>query len=126
MLVLDSSAVSFLAARTPQAVAVLQRLSGSGLWPPAVPSVVMVECLTERVSRDASVHRVLNECHIREALPAQLARRAAYLRTQARRGSAVDAIVIATAEPGGTALTADRKDFAALAEWSADVRVEMV
>jgi predicted nucleic acid-binding protein len=126
MLVLDSGAVSFLAERRPRAVAVLRRLVQEGTWPPVVPSVVMVECLTEQGPRDAAVHRVLNECDVREQLSTQLARRAAYLRTQARRGSAVDAIVVATAEPGGATLTADRKDFSALAEWAADVFVDVI
>lgn len=126
MLVLDSGAVSFLAARTPQALAVLRRLTTAGVWPPVVPSVVLVECLTEQVGRDAPVHRVLSQCDIREHLTVPLARRAAYLRTQARHGSPVDAIVVATAEPGGTAVTADRKDFEALAEWSAAVVVETI
>lgn len=126
MLVLDSSAVSFLAERTPRAKAVLSKLVNEGAWPPVVPSVVLVECLTEHGQRDAATHRVLNECDIRELLPTRLVRRAAYLRTGARRGSAVDAIVVATAEPGGTTLTADHKDFAALAELAGGVLVEII
>lgn len=126
MVVLDSGAVTFLAERTPRAVALLRELRRNGKWPVVVPSVVLVECLGEHVSRDAPVHRMLNQCDILEVLPVQLARRAAYLRTQAHRGSAVDAVVVASAEPGGTALTADRKEIAALAEWSADVSVEVI
>ncbi|HVQ96569.1 MAG TPA: PIN domain-containing protein [Mycobacteriales bacterium] len=126
MVVLDSGAITFLAERTPRALALLRRLTRAGEWPAVVPSVVLVECLTEHASRDVPVHRVLNQCDIREVLPVQLARRAAYLRAHARRGSAVDAVVVATAEPGGVALTCDRKDIAALAECAADVRVEAI
>jgi predicted nucleic acid-binding protein len=125
-IVLDSGAVGYLAERSPYAAAVLRRLRRHNAWPPIVPTVVMVECLTGHAARDAPVHRVLNECDIREFVPIRLARRAAYLRTRARRGSAVDAIVVATAEPGGIAVTGDRHDFEALAGSSPDVQVEVV
>ncbi|MEY4580767.1 MAG: hypothetical protein RL701_5470 [Pseudomonadota bacterium] len=49
-----------------------------------------------------------------------------YLRTRARRGSAVDAIVIALAEPGATELTSDREDLEALATHARGVKVERV
>ena len=42
-------------------------------------------------------------------------RRAGALRALARQGSAVDAIVVALAEPGGAVLTSDLKDLRALA-----------
>ena len=50
-----------------------------------------------------------------EELPEVLARRAAELRYRAKRGSAVDAIPVATAEPGGTVLSGDVADLEALA-----------
>ena len=61
-----------------------------------------------------------------EEIPEPLARRAALLRRQARRGSAVDALVVAFAEPDGTALTSDLDDLEALAEHANRVSVEKV
>jgi hypothetical protein len=59
-------------------------------------------------------------------IPEALARRAAALRRRARRGSAVDALVVASAEPGGTVLTSDTPDLSALAGHANQVRVEKV
>ena len=52
-----------------------------------------------------------------------LARRAALLRKRAKRGSAVDALVVAHAEPAGTVLTSDPHDLAALAAHAESVNV---
>jgi hypothetical protein len=57
----------------------------------------------------------LKTCDIAAEVSEALARRAAHLRHTARRGSAVDAILVATAEPGGTVLTGDVRDLTALA-----------
>ncbi len=46
---------------------------------------------------------------------AERSRRAVQLRTQANQGSAIDALVVASAEPGGSVLTSDRADLTALA-----------
>ncbi len=62
-------------------------------------------------------------CEIVQTVPEPLARRAAALRTHARRGSAVDALVVAFAEPGGTVLTSDVGDLEALARHAAGVSV---
>jgi hypothetical protein len=59
-------------------------------------------------------------------LPQALARRCARLRFAARRGSAVDAIVIGLAEPDGVAFTSDPDDLAALAHEATGVRVRAV
>ena len=126
VLVLDSDAVSKLAERTQRAAALILAFREQGLWPPIVPSVVLVECLRGHSGRDASANRFLKTCDVVEATPEPLARRAALLRTQARRGSAVDALVIAFAEPGGTALTSDVDDLGALAEQADRVNVERV
>jgi hypothetical protein len=126
MYVLDAGGVSFFAQRATQADAAYRVLRQSGAWPPAVPSVVLVECLTGDPGRDAVVSRLLKTCDIVDLLPERLARRAALLRTRARRGSAVDALVVATAELGGTVVTSDPKDLGALAEHAADVRVAAV
>jgi predicted nucleic acid-binding protein len=126
VLVLDSSAVSRLAERTREMAAFLRALRDEGLWPPIVPSAVLVECLQGHAGRDAAANRFLKSCDILEALPGELARRAAFLRARARKGSAVDAIVVAHAEPDGTVLTSDVGDFTALATHARRVRIERV
>lgn len=115
MIVLDSGAVSLLAARTTRAAGIIAVLTSEGHWPPVVPSAVLVECLTGRPDRDARTNQFLKSCDIDGRLTEVTARRAAKLRTGARRGSAIDAIVVATAEPGGTVLTGDTVDITALA-----------
>lgn len=126
LLVLDSGGVSKLAERSQRAAALILAFREEGLWPPVVPSVVLVECLQGHSSRDAAANRFLKTCDLVEAIPESLARRAALLRRRARRGSAVDALVVAFAEPGGTALTSDVGDLEALAEHASGVRVEKV
>jgi len=56
----------------------------------------------------------------------QLVRRAAHLRRLAGKGSAIDALVVANAEPGGSVLTSDRPDLTALAAFANDVRIDVV
>jgi hypothetical protein len=126
VLVLDSGGVSHLAGRSERAVSRLLAYRRNGLWPPTVPSIVLVECLTGQGARDASAHRLLNTCEVSEMVPERLARRAALLRASVRRGSAVDALVVALAEPGGTVLTSDPDDLRALAAHAADVMVQRV
>ncbi|MHB1894010.1 MAG: hypothetical protein ACYCTZ_11025 [Candidatus Dormibacteria bacterium] len=118
--------MSRLAERSRSAAALLITLRGAGLWPPVVPSAVLVESLTGHVGRDVSPNRLLKGCDVVTELPEPLARRAAALRCHARRGSAVDAIVVATAEPGGTVLTGDVKDLQALADHARDVVIARV
>ncbi|MHB1892854.1 MAG: hypothetical protein ACYCTZ_05050, partial [Candidatus Dormibacteria bacterium] len=124
--VLDAGGVSRLAERSRSAAALLITLRGAGLWPPVVPSAVLVESLTGHVGRDASANRLLKGCDVVTELPEPLARRAAALRYHARRGSAVDAIVVATAEPGGTVLTSDVRDLGALGAQARDVVIAQV
>jgi predicted nucleic acid-binding protein len=126
VLVLDSGGVSRLAERSQQALALIVSLRDEGLWPPAVPSVVLVECLEGHAGRDAIENRFLKTCDITEDVPETLARRAARLRRLARRGSAVDALVVAFAEPGGTVLTADPLDLQALAAHADNVAIVRV
>ena len=126
MLVLDSGGVSFLAKRNQDAVAAVRALVRVGAWPPLVPSVVIAESTTGRHRNDAAVNRLLKTCDVREDLPASLARRAGELRQLAERGSAVDAVVVASAEPGGVVLTGDVEDLGALASHSDAVRIERV
>lgn len=125
MLVLDAGGVSRLAERSPRALALLTALRGQGLWPPLVPSIVLVECLTGRPERDVGTNRFLKTCDVRPELGGRFVRRAAEIRHQARRGSAVDAVVVATAEPGGTVLSGDVGDLQALAAQADAVAVEL-
>ncbi len=53
----------------------------------------------------------------------KLARRASVIRGRAGRGSAVDAVVVAMAEPGGAVPTFDVKDLTALASHAEDVSI---
>jgi hypothetical protein len=126
MLVLDSGGVSFLAKRNQDAVAAIRALVRDGSWPPLVPSVVLAEVITGRQRGDATVNRLLKTCDVSEDLPAPLARRAGELRHLARRGSAVDAVVVASAEPGGVVLSGDVEDLGALAAYADSVRIERV
>ena len=122
-LVLDSGGISRLAEQSRGAAALILAFRGADIWPPLVPSVVLVESLHGHVGRDAPTNRFLKTCDIVEEVSESIARRAAHLRTRARRGSAVDAIVIALAEPDGTVLTSDPRDLQALAELSVGVSV---
>lgn len=126
MLVLDSGGVSRLAERSRQAAALIMALRELDVWPPVVPSIVLVECLQGHGGRDALANRFLKTCDVVEILPQGLARRAALLRRKARRGSAVDAILVALAEPAGTVITSDPDDIGALARHADDVTVERV
>ena len=126
MLVLDSGAVTRLAERSARAAALIAAFRAQGLWPPVVPTVVLAECLTGEGSRDAAQHRFLRACQVAETVPLPLARRAAWLRARARTGSAVDALVTATAEPGGTVLTGDLADLRALAGYATGVTIEPI
>jgi hypothetical protein len=126
MLVLDSGGVTRLAERSQQVVALILALREEDLWPPFVPAIVLVECLHGHPGRDALANRFLKTCDTVEEIGEPLARRAALLRRLARRGSAVDALVVALAEPGGTVLTSDLGDLEALAQYTHGVIVEKV
>jgi len=95
----------------------------AGEWPPAVPSMVLIESLTGHAGRDAHVDRFLKPCDVVEAVYVPLARRAASIRTRARRGSAVDALVVAAAEPGGIVLTQEPADLRAIASHARGVKI---
>lgn len=126
MLVLDSGGVTKLAARNRQAMALIQSFVAAELWPPLVPTVVLVESLQGHPGRDANINRFLKTCIIEPTVTEAVARRAAELRRRARRGSAVDAIVVAMAEPGGTVLTGDEADLGALSAYARQVTVERI
>lgn len=122
-LILDSGAVTGLAHQHQRHPAKLQLDESPDLWSAIVPSLVLVECLTGRQYKDAAVNRFLKRCQVVDGPHEKLARRAGSLRAKAGRGSAVDAVVIAMAEPGGAVLTGDFGDLTALAAYAQDVRV---
>lgn len=123
MLVLDSGGVSRLSRRRPDTAALISVLHRDGWWPPLVPSVVLVEATSGRPARDANANRFLKTCDLISEVPEPIARRAAALRASAGRGSAVDAIVVAFAEPFGAVLTSDLQDLRALASHAEGVAV---
>jgi hypothetical protein len=96
-LVLDSGAITALGRRDRQTAARIAALRQRGLWPPIVSTAALVDSLTGNRVRDALANRTLGLSLV-YALDAPLACRAAQLRCRARAGSAVDAIVVATAE----------------------------
>ena len=126
MLVLDSGALSRLSARTKTAAALIGSLVDQELWPPIVPTMVLVESLQGDSGRDANTNRFLKTCIIEPEVNEAAARRAAQLRRLARTSSAVDALVVALAEPGGTVLTGDRADLEALAAHADRVAIEVI
>ncbi len=88
--------------------------------------MVLVESLQGHVARDANANRFLKICIVESEVTPAIARRAAELRRRARTGSAVDALVVALAEPGGTVLTGDKADIEALAAHARGVSVELI
>jgi hypothetical protein len=126
MLVLDSGRFSRLAERTKKSLALIEESRIPGLWPPIVPTMVLVESLQGHPGRDANANRFLKTAITEESVSVEVARRSAELRRSARRGSAVDALVVALAEPDGTVLTGDRADISALADASSGVGVELI
>jgi predicted nucleic acid-binding protein len=97
------------------AAALIRSLRRADLWPPVIPTMVLVESLQARLGRDAVLNQFIGTCLIEDSVPMTLARRAAELRRRARKGSAVDALVSALAEPNGAVLTGDVADLGALA-----------
>lgn len=126
MLVLDSGGLSRLASRTKTAAALIRAFRAQELWPPLVPTMVLVESLHGDPRRDANTHRFLKMCTVETTVGQRTARRAAELRRQARAGSAVDALVVAIGEPGGTVLTGDRGDIEALAAYANGVHAQII
>jgi len=108
------------------AVARITALREVGMWPPVVPSPVLVESLAGHAGCDANANRFLKMCLVEEQVSVAIARRAAALRARARRGSAVDAIVVAMAESDGIVLTQDLTDLRALAARADGVAVQQI
>lgn len=125
--ILDSGAVTRLARRDEHAGARLDDLRRRNIWPPVVPSVVLAECLSGRQANDAVTNQFLKSCHIDEVVSEPVARNAGRLRDRTNRASeisAVDAIVVAMAEPHGVVLSSDLEDLGALASHARGVSVE--
>jgi predicted nucleic acid-binding protein len=121
-LLLDSGAISALAGRSGRAR--VSALQAGGYWPPTTATVVCVEALTGYGSRDALTHRLLNTCEIVDEVDMRTARQAAGLRCAAKRGSAIDAVVVALASRRhAVVLTSDPDDLRALAQYAPDVEV---
>jgi len=115
-----------LSERNEAAASLIRALAAEQLWPPVVPTMVLVESLQGDAGRDANTNRFLKTCLVDPTVNPVVARRAAALRRLACAGSPVDALVVALAEPGGTVLTGDRGDIEALAAHAAGVEVEVV
>jgi predicted nucleic acid-binding protein len=126
VLVLDSGGLSRLSQRTRRAAALIDALRAENLWPPVVPTAILAESTTGAARTDTSINRVLKSCEIDPIITERTARRAGHLRARARTGSAVDALVVAIAEPGGTVLTGDADNLEALAAYADDVLIEIV
>jgi predicted nucleic acid-binding protein len=126
VLILDSGGLSRLSNRSRRSAALIAALRSEGLWPPVVPTVVLAESTSGVARTDANTNRLLKTCDIDPMVPEATARRAGQLRARARRGSAVDAIVVALAEPGSTVLTTDPDDLRALAAHADSVEIESV
>lgn len=123
-LVLDAGGLRLLAERSTRALALLRALRDRGLWPPLVPAPVLVECLTGDEATDAPIERLVATVNVVTELPEALARRAAWLRTAAGRGSSTEALVVALAEPGGAVLTRGNVRIEAMALFADRVFVE--
>lgn len=126
MLVLDSGGLSRLSQRNRRAAALIEALQAENLWPPVVPMIVLAESTTGAARTDANINRLLKSCEVDPIVAQATARRAGHLRARARRGSAVDALVVALAEPGGTVLSGDSDDLEALAAHAEGVVIEHV
>jgi hypothetical protein len=126
VLILDSGGFTRLSSRTKPALVLIRSFVGEGLWPPLVPTMVLVESLRGDAARDANANRFLKTCIVQAEVTPAVARRAAELRHRAGTGSAVDALVVALAEPGGTVLTGDKADIETLAAHARHVSVELI
>lgn len=107
-------------------MALIEALRAESLWPPVVPTVVLAESTSGAARTDANINRLLKSCDVDAVVAEGSARRAGYLRARARKGSAVDALLVALAEPGGTVLAGDSDDLEALAAHADGVLIERV
>jgi hypothetical protein len=87
---------------------------------------VLTESTTGAARTNSNMNRRVKSCDVEPIVAERTARRAGQLRTRARRGSAVDALLVALAEPGGTVITGDSQDLEALAAHADGVTIELV
>ena len=123
VLILDCGGLSHLAARSSETAALIRSLRRERLWPPVIPTMILIESLQGRPGRDAPLNQFIGTCLIEDSVPVTLARRAAELRRRSRNGSAVAALVVALAEPNGVVLTGDVGDLQAPAAQTKQVTV---
>jgi len=120
-LILDSGALSALAAGEPRAIAWAFRATQHGMLY-GVPAPVLAETLTGQ-PRDATIHRVLSDPALIIDTTEALARDAGVIRYRARAPEkTIDALVVASAAvfPNSIVLTSDPKDLTQLARYRAD------
>lgn len=123
-LLLDAAALRRLSERTGAALAVLEELRLAGLWPAKVPTFVLADALTGDVDADRALDSFLCCCDVVDGIAPAVARRAAWLRTAANRGTASDSLLVALAEPGGAVLVVNRPTIEAMALFADGVFVE--
>ncbi len=87
---------------------------------------MLAESTSGRPRSDAGANRFLKTCDLEPTITEAVARRCRVLRAKAKRGSAVDAVVVALAEPGATVVTSDRADLEALAAHADRVQIVAV
>ena len=95
-----STRVAYLSERAHSAAAALVSLRDEGLWPPIVPTPVLIEALRGDSGWDAPANRLLKtwtSSRISQRTGATLGPST----NKGGPGSAVDALVVAVAEPGG-------------------------
>jgi hypothetical protein len=114
VLIVDSGGFTRLSSRTKPALALIRSMVNEGLWPPIVPTMVLIESLQGDPGKDANANRFLKTCVLQSEVTPATARRA------------VDALVVALAEPNGTILTGDRADITTLATHARGVSVELI
>jgi predicted nucleic acid-binding protein len=128
LLILDTEAVNALAnpddrgATRLRAAAITSRARQDGATI-AIPLPALAEVFQNAAS-DASINRLVDAVQV-IPLTLPIARLAGHLRTSAGRGSAVDAMVVATAVRLGGAIiaTADPLDLSALAQYHPNVKI---
>lgn len=125
-MLLDAAALRRLAERSGAALAQLRALRDAGLWPARVPTFVLADALSGDRDRDVAVEAFLGCCDLIGQIDEATARRAAWLRTAANRGSATDALLVALAEPGGAVLVVNRPTIEAMALFADGVFVERI
>ena len=74
VLVLDSGGFSYLAARSTATAALIRSLRREDLWPPVIPTMVLVESLQGRPGRDEPLNQFIATCLLQDSVPLTLAR----------------------------------------------------